>query len=67
MNDQLEKLRTAKEWLITRTPGSMEWWAAWEHVKWVLTTTPDEGLRIEAQAIADRILKEPLPVSRTDK
>lgn len=60
LNDETEKLRTAREWLFTRRPGSQDWEAAWEHVRWVLWNTPYAGLRTEAQAIADKVLRDGL-------
>lgn len=56
LNDEGEKLRQAREWLATRRPGSQEWEAAWEHVKWVLRETPDPGIRAQAQVIADQVI-----------
>jgi hypothetical protein len=67
MNYELEKLRIAKEWLETRTPGSQEWEAAWEHVLYVARFSMDRTLRLEALVFADKVLGHTLPSTRTDK
>ena len=67
MNDEREKLRTAKEWLETRSRGSLEWYAAWDHVVWVAANVTDPGILTEARAIAEKVLARPLPVVRTDR
>jgi hypothetical protein len=67
LNDEREKLRTAKEYLETRSRGSLEWYAAWDHVVWVAANVTDPDLLIEARAIAEKVLVRPLPVARMDK
>jgi|HubBroStandDraft_6_1064221.scaffolds.fasta_scaffold814715_3 hypothetical protein len=67
MSDELEKFRQAKEWVETRTPGSQEWYAAYEHLVWTARETKDPGIRVECRAILERVLSKPLPVARNDK
>lgn len=61
MNDELEKFRTAKEWIDTKKPGSMEWDAAYEHLVWTAKNTKDDGIRTECRAVLERVLSKPLP------
>jgi hypothetical protein len=52
LNDEAEKLRQAKTWLLTCEPSSQQYRAAHEHVDWVLTHTQDVALYTEALGIA---------------
>ena len=57
LNDEHEKLRQAKAWLMNCEPASQRYRAAWEHVTYVLTATLYPTLRAEAQEIADQVLE----------
>jgi len=47
LNDDLEKLRTAKEWLLEYPPHSQEFEAALEHVRIVHKTREDLRMACE--------------------
>ena len=48
INDEMEKLHQAEEWLI---PGHRYSLYAWEHVVWVLQNCTDRRLLAEAERI----------------
>ena len=52
LNDEMEKLHQAEEWL---TPGHRYSLYAWEHICWVLDTVTDSRLRAEAERIALKV------------
>jgi hypothetical protein len=51
LNDEMEKLRQAEQWLMTCELTSQQSKAAWEHVCHVLVHSPDAGLRNAARKI----------------
>lgn len=60
LNDEAEKLRQAGEWLRQRSPKRGRdrdrfWWAAWEHVHYVVRNTQDPVLYAQAQTLLDEI------------
>jgi hypothetical protein len=67
MNDELEKFRLAKEWMATQPRGSMEWYAAYEHLVWTAKNTSDPGIKTECRAVLEQVLSKPLPKSRSGK
>lgn len=67
LTSEKEKLRLAGAWLRERKIGSPDYEAAREHVTWVLTQTPDAGLRTEAQVIADKMLQREAGISERDE
>ncbi len=67
LNDEQEKLRVAREWLLTtRPPKSIDWDAAWDHVTWVLAHTQDAALWVEAAGIVEAVRAKQPPEDRSD-
>lgn len=67
LNDELEKFRLAKEWVSTRTPGSQEWYAAYEHLVYTAKNSRDAGILTECRAVLEQVLSKPLPKNRDGK
>lgn len=58
LHDELDKLKTAEEYLLTYSINSQEWEAAWEHVRWTLANTQDIAARTRAQQITDKVIRQ---------
>lgn len=52
LNDELEKLHQAEEWLVVGHRYSLY---AWEHVCWVLENATDRKVHAEAERIAAKV------------
>lgn len=56
LNDELEKIRQAEEWLSTESPGSQLYAAARDHLLSVADWSPDHAIRNAARAAIHRWL-----------
>lgn len=55
LNDEMEKLRQAEEWL-TEAPVLDHGLAGWDHVNWVYEHTHDVQLKTEAARIIAKVM-----------
>jgi hypothetical protein len=59
LNDELEKIRQAEEWLATEPPGSMLYNAGRDHLITIADWSPDRNIRAAAVAAIKRCVENP--------